>query len=295
MMLCLATSLIDYNGKHDSFDQVRNYLAWFRDGRFSSVGECFDIGNATSSVLGRWWTELERYDSGPNSKSDERVTKAEKQGAWEREKERASVQDRVTSPFTEEQYCGNGSLMRVLPCALMGVDEEHAVDLATRSSATTHPHLRCVDACEIYTRVVYWILQGLVEKEEMAGKLYSLITQDRLDTVLRERLRKYPSLSSWKSTSVHQISSSGYVLDTLEASLWAIFTTATFRDGALKVVNLGDDADTVGAIYGGLAGMFYGIEEVPGEWLGVLMGLGTVEGVVRGILGFRGRREEQRQ
>lgn len=75
-------------------------------------------------------------------------------------------------------------------------------------------------------------------------------------------------------------------MDTLEAALWGFFTTDGFREGALKVVNLGGDADTVGAVYGGLAGAFYGIDCVPGEWMDGLVRRDLVEGVVEGVLGL---------
>lgn len=71
---------------------------------------------------------------------------------------------------------------------------------------------------------------------------------------------------------------------TLEAALWAFFTTDGFREGALKAVNLGDDADTVGAVYGGLAGAFYGIEDVPAEWIEGLVRRNMIDGVVEGVV-----------
>lgn len=71
---------------------------------------------------------------------------------------------------------------------------------------------------------------------------------------------------------------------TLEAALWAFFTTDGFRAGALKAVNLGDDADTVGAVYGGIAGAFYGVEDVPVEWIEGLVRRKVVDEVVEGVV-----------
>ena len=99
-----------------------------------------------------------------------------------------------------------------------------------------------------------------------------------------ERFRPYNDLADFEAKAVEDISSSGYVVHSLEAALWAFFTTETFREGAIKVVNLGDDADTVGAIYGGLAGAFYGDEEVPEEWLRDMKRMDLVEEVVRGVV-----------
>lgn len=74
------------------------------------------------------------------------------------------------------------------------------------------------------------------------------------------------------------------MVDTLEAALWCFFTTSGFREGALKAVNLGGDADTVGAVYGGLAGAFYGVEDVPVEWINGLMRKDLVDEVVKGVV-----------
>ena len=75
------------------------------------------------------------------------------------------------------------------------------------------------------------------------------------------------SYKEFKTIELKDIRSSGYVIDTLEASLWCIFNTTNYKDAVLKAVNLGDDTDTVGAITGGLAGIIYGYDTIPSEWL----------------------------
>ena len=67
-----------------------------------------------------------------------------------------------------------------------------------------------------------------------------------------------------------QIKSSGYVVHTLEAAIWCFLNTDNYKDCVLKAVNLGDDTDTVGAVAGGLAGLYYGYNEIPKEWLDVI-------------------------
>lgn len=96
-------------------------------------------------------------------------------------------------------------------------------------------------------------------------------------------------------TPVTDIQSSGYVLYTLEAALWAFFSTSTFQEGALKAVNLGDDADTVGAVYGGLSGAWYGIDAIPSEWIEGLQAKGMLDGVVDEVVELveRGGYDEQ--
>ena len=78
------------------------------------------------------------------------------------------------------------------------------------------------------------------------------------------------SYEEFKAIELKDIRSTGYVIDTLEASLWCIFNTTSYKDAVLKAVNLGDDTDTVGAITGGLAGIIYGYDTIPSEWLEVL-------------------------
>jgi hypothetical protein len=71
---------------------------------------------------------------------------------------------------------------------------------------------------------------------------------------------------SYKHRNPPQIKASGFVIETMEAALWAFYHTNSFEEGALKAVNLGDDADTVGAVYGMLAGVYYGVNAIPTEW-----------------------------
>ena len=105
-----------------------------------------------------------------------------------------------------------------------------------------------------------------------------------LSPELQGVLGKYDSLDKMLQTEEDEIKSSGYVVHTLEAALWAFFTTSTFKEGALKVVNLGDDADTVGAVYGGLAGAWYGFEAIPEEWIKGLEAKKMVDDVVGGVV-----------
>ena len=112
-------------------------------------------------------------------------------------------------------------------------------------------------------------------------------------TILRETFDKYKddqgeqsatNLERFVRTPDSEIKSSGYVVHTLEAALWAFFSTSTFQEGALKVVNLGDDADTVGAVYGGLSGAWYGIEAIPNEWLDGLQAKNMLDKVANGVV-----------
>ena len=98
----------------------------------------------------------------------------------------------------------------------------------------------------------------------------------------RRSRRSRPARSSARSR--REIQGSGYVVRSLEAALWALHTTDDFRDGALRAVNLGDDADTTGAVYGQLAGAIYGEEAIPAEWLDRLTHRDMIAGLADSLL-----------
>lgn len=173
--------------------------------------------------------------------------------------------------------------MRVAPVSLIyHFNPELALQNAALSSILTHPHPTNTEACQIYTHLLTLILSFPPKsKAELATAVSSYpLTVPKL----RDRFAKYSDLASFGAVDEDQIKSSGYVVSTLESALWAFFTTEDFREGALKVVNLGHDADTVGAVYGGLAGGFYGIENVPTEWLDGLARRDMVEEVVEAVV-----------
>jgi len=190
----------------------------------SSTGTCFDIGVATCNSLAQWRTALcAEYDLlRPDSKAAI--------DAFE------SIEAKIQQAFSQERHCGNGSLMRVLPTALVARNRETAADLARATSQPTHPHPRCQDACDIYACLVHAALTGST-KEELACQIHSITsapdstttaTTKITDSTLLRRLQPYHSLSNWTSKPSHQILSTGYVVDTLEASLWAFFLHRQF-------------------------------------------------------------------
>ncbi|CAF9919179.1 MAG: hypothetical protein HETSPECPRED_003967 [Heterodermia speciosa] len=258
LTLCLAQSLIDKKGAFDAADQVSKYIEWHEKGYMSVNKKCFDIGNATRIALVTWKDHLRTGEG-----------------------DLASGQYLVNRSLKRKNQCGNGSLMRVAPIGLVYY-QNPAVALANSvlSSQVTHPYPTNSEACKIYTQLIVRTLES-ASKEEIASNLISYAFDD---PDLRSRFAKYSDLASFESMEERRISSYGYVVDSLEASLWAFFTTSTFEQGALKVVNLGHDADTVGAIYGGLAGAFYGIENVPQKWISGLENRETIEAVAEGLV-----------
>lgn len=224
----------------DYRDIMENFLKWYERDAFTATGERFDIGNTTRSAIMRF---------------SRRLLSPVKCGA------------------TEGNSNGNGSLMRILPATLylfgtrgkIGVDE---LEIIHEFSALTHGHIISKMSCGIYSLIAAQILNGknlseafklgMAEAENFYGKDIAFKKFTRL---CDENFAALPE---------DEISSSGYVVDTLEAALWCLLNTDDYKSLALKAVNLGRDTDTVGAVAGGLAGIFYGAESIPAEWLATL-------------------------
>lgn len=229
MALCLAESLLACAG-FDPTDQMQRYVRWWREGYLSSTGTCFDIGNTTRRALAAFERTGESF-VGP------------------------------TSPNS----AGNGSLMRLAPVPLFFQRSPvEAVARAAESSRTTHGASAAVDACRYLAALTSGALSG-VSKETLTAPHFSPVPG------LWERAPLAPEIAeiaagSFKERHPPDVRGSGYVVDTLTAALWAFHHTGDFRDGCLRVVNLGDDADTTGAVFGQLAGAYYGESGIPAGW-----------------------------
>jgi ADP-ribosyl-[dinitrogen reductase] hydrolase len=163
---------------------------------------------------------------------------------------------------------GNGSLMRVAPIACRHwLNRAKARRIARNQSYTTHASDFAAAACEAMTLLQCTLIAGAPWRQALAD-LHDLSCPDDIAKVLR---------GSWQTKSIPEIRSSGYVVDTLEAALWAVDTTLTFEDAVVKAVNLGHDADTVGAVTGQLAGALYGIESIPLRWQDTLLQLPNID------------------
>jgi ADP-ribosylglycohydrolase len=231
MALCLAASILEC-GAFRPKDQMDRYLRWRDEGYMSSTGRCFGIGNTVAAAL-------RRYEQSGDPM--------------------AGLDDPRTA--------GSGSLMRLAPIPMYLIhDAARAKELAAEMSKTTHAATEAVDACRYLTGLIVGALRG-ESKEQLLSDLYSPVYNywfyqqcaltPRIDAIARG-VYKYKEASDLPAT--------GYVVDTLEAALWAFHKTNTFRDGALLAVNLGNDADTTAAVYGQLAGAYYGLDAIPREW-----------------------------
>jgi ADP-ribosyl-[dinitrogen reductase] hydrolase len=245
MTLCLAESLIECNG-FDASDQLRRYLRWCREGHHSSIGRCFDIGK----TVGRALAEFERTG--------------------------------IVSGQTDPQSAGNGSIMRLAPIPLFYARHPtEAIARAADSSATTHATRDCLDACRYLAGLVVGALHGCSKEELLAARFWPVLPSDAagLSPAIDE-----VAAGSFKTHEPPEIAGSGHVVRSLEAALWAFHRSGTFREGALMAVNLGDDADTTGAVYGQLAGAFYGVDAIPPAWLERLAMRDVIEGMADALL-----------
>jgi len=229
MALCLAESLL-HAKTFDPLDQMTRYVRWWREGHWSSTGRCFDIGTTVAAALRRF-----ESTGDPNAGS------------------------------SDPQSAGNGSLMRLVPVPLRYAhDAAEAVRLAAESSRTTHAAAEAVDACRYFAGVILGALHGH-PKTDLLSPSFAPDGVDWTAEPLAPAIAHIAS-GSFQRKGEQEIRASGYVVHTLEAALWAFFHTSDFRQGALLAVNLGEDADTTGAVYGQLAGAYYGVDAIPESW-----------------------------
>jgi ADP-ribosyl-[dinitrogen reductase] hydrolase len=171
------------------------------------------------------------------------------------------TRDPTSSGRTSPDSGGSGSLMRLAPVPLFfAADRARAIELSGESSRTTHALPVAVDACRYFGALVAGAGLGVPEDELLAEGYWD---GGRL-------VDEIAAVAGGSFRGDEPPESSGYVVHTLEAALWALARTSSFREGALLCVNLGGDTDTVGAVYGQLAGALYGEEAIPGEWLASL-------------------------
>ena len=229
MALCLAESLIECRGV-DPVHQLEKYDRWYREGYLSSTGRCFDIGNATRAALAKFEASRE-----PDCGS------------------------------TDPRAAGNGSIMRLAPVPLFYAEQpEEAIAKSAESSCTTHAAPTTIDACRYLGALIVGAVQG-VSKAELLSEHYSPIPGYWETSPLVPEIAEIAK-GSFKQRQPPEIQGSGYVVKSLEAALWALHNSDSFREGCLLAVNLGDDADTTGAVYGQLAGALYGEAGIPVEW-----------------------------
>lgn len=167
-------------------------------------------------------------------------------------------------PFSGDstyESAGNGSLMRLAPVAMFGFSNPATITkLAGDSSRTTHGAAEAIESCQLLALIIYGCLMG-EEKHTLLDKIEFTFYQPKVNAL---------SKGSFLAKKYEEIKGTGYCIDSLEAALWCFFNTNSYKEAVLSAVNLGDDADTTGAIAGQLAGAFYGSKAIPMEWREVI-------------------------
>lgn len=237
LTFCLAEALTH---EFQLENVAKNFLKWYNEAFWTAGGVVFDIGITTE-------TALERLENGESAE---------------------------LSGETDEYSNGNGSLMRILPLVFKMKDMDYIqrFELTKQVSAITHGHIRSVIACFYYLEFAGQIIEGLDKYSIYKNLQTSVPMQLKSMGINQQEIDLFKGLlvESIADRSKDCVFSSGYVIHTLEASIWCLLTTDNYSDAVLKSVNLGNDTDTTAAVTGGLAALLYGFDSIPNEWLSQL-------------------------
>lgn len=254
MTLAALDSLKNGFNRHDI---MRNFIQWIRQAEYTPFGNVFDVGNICYRAIAKY--EL--------------------------------LGDIEHCGCDKDYENGNGSLMRILPACLYfyqkqkeeGMSDEEAIEHIHAVSALTHAHIRSLIACGLYYFMIKSILDNegtLMERLQMGVKdAFSFYKSVDTDADELNHFKRIRDLQQFSVIPEDDIRSTGYVVDTLEAAVWCLINTDSYKACTLKAVNLGDDTDTVSAIAGGLAGLYYGYENIPKEWLDTIQRREWIEGM----------------
>lgn len=247
MTLCLAEALIP---GYDLNRIADNFLAWLYEAKWTPYGKTFGVGSMTS-MAGQM---LKRGFS------------PEKSGS------------------SEEAGNGNGSLMRTIPLLwhIIDKDVDTRYKITKEVSSITHAHARSVVSCFIYLEFARCLYEGMPIDQAFSAALEASLRKVGEEGFVVKDIRCFSRLlkEDFKTLPREEIESSGYVIHTLEASIWCFMTTDSYRDAVLKAVNLGGDSDTTAAVTGALAGIVYGVEGIPGEWLNTIVRLDDINRLI---------------
>ena len=248
--------LIDYEIIMESFS------LWLNDGEFTPFGFAYDVGGATMDGIRRWENGYPPLKSGG----------------------------------IDERDNGNGSLMRILPIAFFiyylsqkySFDEDEKMTAIHNLSSLTHRHRRSQLCCGIYVNIALEFIENYenecnLDLEELIAnginksKEYYFKNDDfkgelhHFDRVFSLNIQNLPR---------DEIKSGGYTISSLEASIWCLLNNENYKDTLLQAVNLGYDTDTTACIVGGLAGIYYGYEDIPNDWINQLAKLDYIDELV---------------
>jgi ADP-ribosylglycohydrolase len=230
----LALALADSIAKvgWDLNDQAERYVEWWQGGKYSVNGKCFDIGITTATALGAF----------------------------------LETRDARTSGLRDERSSGNGSIMRLAPVpiryhVLFPNNIPELMRLAEESSLATHASEQCLSACRYMALVLAALIHG-EDRNKVLSPTWGPLTELNAAKPLHPLILTVAQ-GSFREKQPPAIRGSGWVVQSLEAALWAFHDATTFEEAVLKAVNLGDDADTTGSVCGQLAGAFWGECGIP--------------------------------
>lgn len=234
LTFCLTESLIH---GYDLNDVKQKMCDWYYFGYWNVNDKLpFDIGRTTFKALSKIKSGIASEEAGEKDENDN----------------------------------GNGSLMRVLPLAFYLKDkkDEEKFPIIEEVSGITHAHIRSKIACSIYVEFAIQLL-NYHTSEEAYERMKEVIISYYQNKGCEEELIHFERMLKQNISTYEEceIKSTGYVIDSLEACLWSFLTTTTFSEAVLKAVNLGEDTDTIGALTGGLAGILYGKNNIPKNWI----------------------------
>lgn len=247
--------IIDYE------EIMKNFSRWLNGGEFTPYDFAYDVGGATMDGISR-------YDDGCEA---------------------------IMSGGIVERDNGNGSLMRILPIAFfiyflgqkIQISMDERMDAVHKLSSLTHRHIRSQISCGIYVNIALEFIDNF--ENDKGRDLENLISNG-----IQKSMRYYMKNPSYKKELDHfrrvhidiqnlpkdEIKSGGYTISSLEASIWCLLNNYNYKDTVLEAVNLGDDTDTTACIVGGLAGIYYGYEEIPKDWIDELAKLDYINEIV---------------
>ena len=249
MTLCLADS-IGKVGYYHTHDIMARFDDWIRKGAYTPGGKKFDIGNTCAHAISRYRRGCTPALCGSNKMNEN----------------------------------GNGSLMRILI-----TNHKRAMEDIHKISGLTHRHPLAQSACGIYLSIAVRILDGYELKAAIREGIYEATqwygSHGKFQIVLDywEKISDPDDLASLPNEIIY---SGGYVVETMETVLWALMNTDNYRDCVLTCVNMGYDADSTAAIAGGLAGLYYGYDSIPEEWIDALVNRELIEECIKGLEAF---------
>ena len=234
LAFCLAEALT----QEFSLQKIgNNFVAWLNQNYWTPRGNVFDVGIATSQAIRRLQSGCSPELAGGMNVSDN----------------------------------GNGSLMRILPLLVYIKDKELSdrYQIIKQVSSITHGHIRSIIACFYYLEFARQIIMGIDKFEIYKNLQTDIPTHLNSLSINPDEIKLFDRLlkANIYDLTEKEIFSSGYVLHTLEASIYCLLTTDNYKSATLKAVNFGEDTDTTGAVTGGLSGLLYGFDTIPKSWL----------------------------